>query len=109
MYAANLTSDFLWLGKYFNKADNIIFLGPKLISPAALGLGRGSALVPGAGFSPSCMSSSGFNLHHFSIMTEHVIVAHVSSQLNDETALAIIISKQSSNGYCCRLLSLSSG
>ena len=39
------------------------------------------------------MSSSGFNLHHFSIMTEQVIVALMSSQLNDETALAIIISK----------------
>ena len=69
------------------------FSGPKLISPPAAGLGSPSALMPGAGFSPSCMSSSGFNLHHFSIMTEQVIVALMSSQLNDETALAIIISK----------------
>ena len=96
MYAANLASKFLWFRKYFYKADIIIFFGPKLISPAAAGLGRGAALMPGARFSPSCMSSSGFNLHHFSIMTEQVIVAqiiiniaHMSSQLNDERAIAI--------------------
>ena len=89
MYAANLASKFLWFRKYFYKADIIIFFGPKLISPAAAGLGRGAALMPGARFSPSCMSSSGFNLHHFSIMTEQVIVAHMSSQLNNERAIAI--------------------
>ena len=48
-----------------------------MISPS-LTLASGSLAsraAPGAGFSPSCMSSSGFNLHHFSIMTEQVIAA----------------------------------
>ena len=40
-YAASLTSIFLWFGKYFNEADNLIFPGLRSISPeAAAGMGR---------------------------------------------------------------------